>query len=142
MEYLSKISKEPITLRMCSPGGSVDHGLVLYDYIKASKVPIHVIVSGMAASMAAILLGAGKKGKRYATKNSRIMIHQPSSGFLGKAIDIEIHAKEVSRLRHLLNSLLSEDTGQPLKKVSKDTESDYWMTAEEAKKYGLVDKVI
>jgi ATP-dependent Clp protease protease subunit len=142
MDYLARLNKKPITLRLCSPGGSVDYGLVLYDYIKSSKVPIYTICSGMAASMAAILLGSGKKGKRFATKNSRIMIHQPSSGFIGKAIDIEIHAKETARIRSLLNNIIANDTGQKLSKVSKDTELDFWMTAEQALKYGLIDKII
>ena len=142
LDYLTKLSEKPITLRICSPGGSVDYGLVLYDFIKSSKAPVHTVCSGMAASMAAILLGAGKKGHRTVTKNSRIMIHQPTSGFIGKASDIEVHAKETARIRSLLNQLLSNDTKQPLKKVTKDTELDYWMTADEAKAYGLVDKVI
>lgn len=142
LEYLTNIANKPVTLKICSPGGSVDAGLALYDYIKSSKVPIHTVCFGMAASMGAILLGAGKKGKRFATKNSRIMIHQPSSGYIGKALDIEVHAKETARIRGLLNQLLSEDTGQPLKKVTKDTELDYWMTAKEALQYGLIDKII
>lgn len=142
LEYLQKQNNKPITLQICSPGGSVDHGLVLYDFIKASKVPIYTVCTGMAASMGAILLAAGKKGHRAVTKNARIMIHQPSSGYIGRASDIEIHAKETARIRSLLNKLISEDTGQPLKKVSKDTELDLWMTAEEAVEYGIVDRVI
>jgi ATP-dependent Clp protease protease subunit len=142
LDYLANISKKPIILRICSPGGSVDYGLVLYDYIKMSKVPIHTLCSGMAASMAAILLGSGKKGKRMATKSSRIMIHQPSSGYIGKASDIEIHANETKRIRNLLNTIISKDTGQPLKKVEKDTELDLWMTAENALQYGIIDKIV
>jgi ATP-dependent Clp protease protease subunit len=142
LEYLSSISNKPITIKLCSPGGSVDHGLALYDYIKSCKVPIYTHCSGYAASMAAVLLGGGKKGKRTATKNSRIMIHQPSSGYIGKASDIEVHAKETYRIRNLLNSIISEDTKQPIKKVAKDTEMDYWLTAEEALKYGIIDKIV
>ena len=143
MRYLSELdSKKPIYLNICSPGGSVDAGLVLYDYIKSSKTPTYTICSGMAASMAAILLMAGKQGKRAATKHSRIMIHQPSGGFIGKASDIEIRAKEMTRVRSVLNNIIVADTGQPLKKVSKDTEADLWMTAEEAVKYGIVDKIL
>lgn len=142
LEYLTAISNKPITLRFCSPGGSVDHGMVLYDFIKSSKIQINTHCYGMAASMAAILLGAGKKGHRSASKNARIMIHQPSSGYIGKASDIEIHAKETARIRKLLNTLISNDTKQPYNKVAKDTELDLWMTAEEAKKYGIIDKII
>lgn len=142
LNYLIGRSKAPITLQICSPGGSVDHGMVLYDFIKASKVHIHTRCSGMAASMGAILLASGKKGQRTASKNSRIMIHQPSSGYIGKASDIEIHANETKRIRKLLNQIIANDTGKPLARVSKDTELDYWMTAEEAKEYGLIDKII
>lgn len=142
LDYLTNLNKKPVRIRICSPGGSVDAGLMLYDYIKSSKVPIYTSCSGMAASMGAVLLGAGKKGYRTATKNTRIMIHQPTSGYIGKATDIEIHAKETARIRKLLNTLLSQDTGQPFNKVAKDTELDYWMTAEEAKKYGLIDKIV
>jgi len=92
--------------------------------------------------MAAILLGSGKKGKRTAQKNSRIMIHQPSSGFIGKATDIEIHAKETARIKALLAKIVSSDTGQPLKRIQKDMELDYWMTADEALKYGIIDGVL
>lgn len=142
LEYLSRLNKKPITLRICSPGGSVDHGLVIYDFIKSSKVPIYTLCSGMAASMAAVLLGGGFYGKRAATKHSRIMIHQPSSGFIGRASDIEIHAKETARVRKLLNTLIAKDTGNSFNKVSKDTELDYWMDAEEALKYGIIDKIV
>lgn len=140
LEYLSSINKKPITLQICSPGGSVDAGIVLYDYIKSSKVPIYTHCKGMAASMAAILLGAGKK--RTIDKNARVMIHQPSSGCIGKALDIETYAKEVTRIRELLNRLLSEDTGQKLSKVTKDTALDLWLDANEAVKYGIVDKIV
>lgn len=142
LEYLSSFSKLPITIRISSPGGSVDHGLVLYDYIKSSKVPIYTKCSGLAASMAAVLLASGKRGHRTATKHARIMIHQPSSGYIGKALDIENHAKETSRIRKLLNTILSQDTKQPYNKIAKDTELDFWMTAEEAKAYGIIDKII
>jgi ATP-dependent Clp protease protease subunit len=142
LTYLSELGKAPITLEICSPGGSVDYGLVLYDFIKSSKVPIYTHCTGMAASMGAVLLAAGKKGYRSASKNSRIMIHQPSSGYIGKASDIEIHANETKRIRKLLNQIIANDTGKPLARVSKDTELDYWMTAEEAKEYGLIDRIV
>lgn len=142
MRYLFALNTKPVTLVIQSYGGSVDAGLALYDFIKASKVQIHTEVQGVAASMAAVLLAAGHKGKRVARKNSRIMIHQPSSGFIGKSTDIEDHAKETTRVRNLLNKLLSNDTGQKLDKVSKDTLRDHWMTAEEALKYGIVDKIV
>lgn len=142
LEYLNGLNSKPIILKICSPGGSVDQGIVLYDYMKSSKSPIYTHCAGMAASMAAILLAAGKQGHRTVTTNSRVMIHQPSAGFQGKATDIEIHAKETARIKALLSRLISEDTKQPLKKVTKDMELDYWMTAEEALKYGIVDKIL
>lgn len=142
INYLVNQNSKPITLRINSPGGSVDSGLALYDAVKRSKVKIHTQCDGMAASMAAILLGSGMKGYRKAQKNSRIMIHQPSSGFIGKASDIEVHAKETARIKALLSKIISDDTKQPLKRVMKDLELDYWMTAEEALKYGIIDEVL
>lgn len=140
LEYLNLKSSKPIQLNICSPGGSVDAGLGLYDYIKSSRSKINTHCTGLAASMGAILLAGG--AKRTATRNARIMIHQPSSGFIGKATDIENHANEISRVRKLLSTLISADTGQPFNKVNKDMNEDLWMTAEEALKYGLIDKIV
>ncbi len=142
MVYLNTLNSKPITLNICSPGGSVDHGLALYDFIKTSKAPVHTHCSGLAASMGAILLAAGKKGKRTASKNSRIMIHQPSGGYIGKASDIEVHANETSRIKKLLSQLVADDTGKSIHKVIKDMNQDLWMTAAEAKSYGLIDKIV
>lgn len=135
-------AKKPILLTICSPGGSVDYGLSIYDYIKNSKTPIYTQCTGFAASMGAVLLAAGKKGHRSATKNSRIMIHQPSGGYIGKASDIGVHAKEIARINDLLGSLLASDTSQSSEKVIQDMQKDYWMTPEEAFKYGLIDEII
>lgn len=140
LDYLARISTKPITLNICSPGGSVDSGIALYDFIKSSKVKINTHCSGLAASMGAILLAAGHK--RTITKNSRVMIHQPSGGYIGKSSDIATHAKEIVRVRELLTTLLANDSGQAFKKVYKDIEADTWLSADEAKEYGLVDKVI
>lgn len=140
--YLNNKNTKPITINLSSPGGLVDAGIGLYDFIKATKTPIHIHCAGLAASMGAILLASGTKGYRTASKNSRIMIHQPSGGFIGKATDIENHAQETARIRKLLAQLLANDTKQPLAKVLKDIEKDLWMTADEAKKYGLIDKVV
>lgn len=142
IEYLNTLNSKPITLRICSPGGSVDHGLALYDLMKSSKAPIHTICFGFAASMGAILLAAGKKGHRAATKNSRIMIHQPSSGFNGKASEMANYTDELKRIHRLLSVLISQDTGKPFNKVLKDMNEDYWMSAEQAREYGLIDKVV
>lgn len=142
MDYLNTISNKPITLNIHSYGGAVDAGLALYDTMKASKSPIITICKGIAASMGAVLLGAGKKGQRFATKNSRIMIHQPSGGFVGKSHDMETHAKEIGRMRELLNALISKDTGQDIEKIAHDTLRDYFMTAEEAKEYGIIDRIL
>lgn len=142
LTYLNGLNDKPIQINLCSEGGSVDSGLALYDLIKSSKAPIHIHCSGLAASMGAILLAAGKKGKRTASSNSRIMIHQPSSGYIGRASDIEVHATETNRIKKLLSQLISQDTGQPFNKVSKDMNQDFWMTAQDALKYGIIDKVI
>lgn len=142
LQYLQALNNKPIKLYINSPGGSVDSGLALYDAIKNSKSPIHTVCNGLAASMGAVLLGAGKKGHRYANKHARIMIHQPSGGFIGKSSDMENYASEIVRMRKLINELLAKDTGQTVKKVSIDTEKDFFMTADEALKYGLIDKII
>ena len=125
-----------------SPGGSVTAGLAIYDTMQYIKPDVATICLGSAASMGALLLSSGAKGKRYALPYSRIMVHQPWGGAQGQATDVEIHAREILRLRELLNEILAGNTGQPLAKIQQDTERDYFMTADEAKDYGLVDQVI
>lgn len=125
-----------------SPGGVVTAGLAIYDTMNYIKPDVVTICMGQAASMGAFLLSAGAKGKRYSLPNARIMIHQPLGGFQGQATDIEIHAKEILRLKRMLNEYLAKHTGQPIEKIEADTERDYFMSAEEAKEYGLIDKVI
>jgi ATP-dependent Clp protease protease subunit len=125
-----------------SPGGSVSAGLAIYDTMQFIKPAVSTLCIGQAASMGAFLLAAGAKGKRYCLPNSRVMIHQPMGGFQGQASDIEIHAKEILYLRQRLNDMLAKHTGQPLKTIEKDTDRDYFMGAEEAVKYGLIDKML
>jgi len=125
-----------------TPGGSVSSGLAIYDTMKYIKAPISTFCMGQAASMGALLLAAGNKGKRYALPHSRILIHQPLGGFQGQATDIDIQAREILRLKDELNNILSEMTGQPLNKIRSDTERDYYMTSEKAKSYGLIDEII
>lgn len=125
-----------------SPGGSVTAGMGIYDTMQFIKPDVSTLCIGQAASMGAFLLAAGAKGKRYALPNSRVMIHQPMGGFQGQASDIEIHAKEILHLRSRLNSLLSQHTGQPLEVIERDTDRDFFMAAEAAVEYGLVDKVL
>ena len=125
-----------------SPGGVVTAGMAIYDTMQYVKPDIQTICVGQAASMGAFLLSAGAKGKRKALANSRIMIHQPSGGAKGQSTDIQIQAKEIQRLKDILNQAMAEHTGQPLKRVQKDVERDYFMSAQEAAEYGLVDEVI
>ena len=131
-----------IHLYINSPGGSVTAGMAIYDTMQYIKPDVSTICMGMAASMGAFLLNAGAKGKRYALPNSTIMIHQPLGGAKGQATDIEIHARWILEIKDKLNRILSERTGQPLDKVKADTERDNFMSAMEAKEYGLVDEVI
>ncbi|RMG14229.1 MAG: ATP-dependent Clp endopeptidase proteolytic subunit ClpP [Deltaproteobacteria bacterium] len=131
-----------INLYINSPGGSVTAGLAIYDTMQYVKAPVATICVGQAASMGAVLLAAGAPGKRYALPHSRIMIHQPWGGFQGQASDIEIHAREMLRLKETLNEILAKHTGQPLERVAKDTDRDYFMGAGEAKEYGLIDHVV
>jgi ATP-dependent Clp protease protease subunit len=131
-----------INMYVNSPGGSVTAGMAIYDTMQYIKPDIVTICMGQATSMAALLLAAGAEGKRYALPHSRIMIHQPLGGTQGQATDIDIHAKEILKMRDSLNHILFKHTGQPIEKVKKDTERDYFMTSEEAKEYGIVDKVI
>ena len=131
-----------ISFYINSPGGSVSAGLAIYDTMQYIKCDVSTICIGMAASMGAFLLAAGAKGKRYALPNSEIMIHQPLGGAQGQASDILIHARHIEKTRNTLNRILSERTGQSLETIERDTERDNFMSAEEAMKYGLIDKVI
>ncbi|RKZ22168.1 ATP-dependent Clp endopeptidase proteolytic subunit ClpP [bacterium] len=125
-----------------SPGGVISAGLAIYDTMQYIKPDVSTICMGMAASMAAVLLAAGTKGKRYALPHSRILLHQPMGGVQGQAVDIQIHAKEIMKIRDEINKILAHHTGQPLEKIEKDTDRDFWMSAEDAKEYGIVDEVI
>lgn len=125
-----------------SPGGSITAGMAIYDTMEYIKPDVSTICIGMAASMGAFLLSSGQNGKRFALPNSEIMIHQPLGGFKGQATDIDIHAKRILKIKDTLNEILSENTNQPIDKIKKDVERDYFMSAEEAKNYGLVDNVI
>ena len=131
-----------INLYINSPGGSVTAGLAIYDTMQYVKPPVSTICMGQAASMGALLLAAGAKGRRLSLPHSRIMIHQPSGGFGGQASDIELHAKEILRLKAKLNEILVKHTNQPLDRIEKDTDRDYFMGAGEAKEYGLIDEVV
>jgi ATP-dependent Clp protease protease subunit len=131
-----------ISLYINSPGGSVSAGLSIFDTMQFIKPDVSTMCLGMAASMGAFLMAAGAKGKRFALPNSRVMIHQPSGGAQGQASDIEIQAREILKLRESLNAILAERTGQPLEKIRLDSERDFFMSADEAKEYGLIDQVI
>lgn len=137
----SEDPKKDIYLYINSPGGSVYAGLAIYDTMQLIKPEVSTICVGMAMSMGAFLLAAGAKGKRSALPNSRVMIHQPSSGFQGTAADIEISARETLRIREHLDELLAQNTGQSIEQINKDTERDYYLSAKEAKDYGIVDNV-
>ena len=134
--------EKDINLYINSPGGSVTAGLGIYDTMQYVKPAITTICLGQAASMGALLLTAGTKGKRFALPNARVMIHQPMGGFQGQATEIDIHAREILKIRERLNDILSKHTGQPLDKIALYTERDYFMSGEEAKRYGLIDEVI
>ena len=125
-----------------SPGGSVSAGMAIYDTMQYIKSPISTVCMGQSASMAAILLAAVEKKKRFALPHSRILIHQPLGGFQGQATDIDIQAREILRLKDELNQILADLTGQPLAKITNDTERDYFMTSQQAKEYGLIDEII
>jgi ATP-dependent Clp protease protease subunit len=135
-------ASKDINLYINSPGGVVTAGLAIYDTIQYIKPDVSTICVGQAASMGAFLLASGAAGKRFALPNARIMIHQPLGGIQGQATEIEIHAREILKLKAHLNDILSKHTGQPVHKVAQDTERDYFLSAEEAKTYGLVDSVI
>ncbi len=138
----SEDPKKDIKLYINSPGGSVSAGLAIYDTMQYIKPEVMTICVGMAASMASVLLTAGTKGKRYALPNSKVMIHQVMGGARGQASDIKIQAEEILRVKKSLNQILSKHSGQSVDKVEKDSDRDNYMTAEEAKKYGLIDKII
>ena len=131
-----------ISFYINSPGGSVTAGMAIYDTMQFIKPDVSTLCTGMAASMGAFLLAAGAKGKRFTLPNSRVMIHQPSGGAQGQASDIEIHARDILKTRDQLNRILADRTGQTIEKIERDTERDYFMFADEAKEYGVVDQVI
>jgi ATP-dependent Clp protease protease subunit len=134
--------EKDIMLYINSPGGMVSAGLAIYDTMQYIKPDVCTICVGQAASMAAVLLAAGAKGKRYALPHSRIMIHQPMGAFQGQATEVEIQAKEILRLRDILNEILAKHTGQDKKRIAKDTERDFYMSSEEAQKYGIIDHIL
>ena len=134
--------KKDITMYINSPGGSVYAGLAVFDTMQYLKPDVSTIVVGLAASMAAFLLAGGEKGKRFSLPNSRILIHQPMGGTQGQASDIKIQAEEILKIRDEVNKILAKNTGQPIDKISADTDRDFYMRAEEALKYGIIDRVI
>lgn len=138
----SEDPEKDIHLYINSPGGVVTAGMAIYDTMQYIKAPVSTICVGQAASMGAVLLAAGEKGKRFALPNARIMIHQPLGGFQGQASDISIHAQEILRMRDDLNAILAHHTGQDIKTISTDTERDFFMGAKSAQSYGLVDKIV
>ncbi len=143
MLYLeSEDPDKEIFFYLNSPGGHVSSGLAIYDTMQYIKPPVSTVCMGQAASMGALLLAAGQKGKRYALPHSRILIHQPLGGFQGQATDIDIQAREILRLKEELNQILADLTGQPMEKIATDTERDYYMTGEQAKQYGIIDEII
>jgi len=138
----SEDPKKDISIYINSPGGSVTSGMAIYDTMQFCKPDVSTLCIGQAASMGAILLAGGAKDKRFALPNSRVMIHQPLGGFQGQSTDIQIHAKEIQKVRENLNSILSKHTGNDINKISKDTDRDNFMNAKEAQEYGIVDNVL
>ena len=138
----SENPEKDISLYINSPGGSVSAGMAIYDTMNFIKPDVSTLCNGMAASMGAFLLAAGAKGKRFSLPSSKVMIHQPLGGARGQATEIEIAAREIIKTREQLNRILAENTGQPLERIERDTERDYYLSAAEAKEYGLVDQVI
>lgn len=138
----SEDPKKDIYLYIDSVGGTVSSGLAIYDTIQYINPDVSTICMGMGASIAAVLLSAGTKGKRFALPHARILIHQPMGGVSGQAVDIAIHAQEIVKIRKQLNEILSKHTGQPIEKIEKDTDRNFWMSPEEAKEYGIIDEVI
>ena len=138
----SQDPERDINMYINSPGGVVSAGMAIYDTMQFVKPDVNTYCVGMAASMAAVLLTAGTKGKRFALPHSRVMLHQPLGGFRGQASDIDIHAREILKIKAELNQILARHTGQPLDRIENDTDRDYFLTAEEAKAYGLIDSII
>ena len=138
----SQDPKKDIKLYINTPGGSVTAGLAIYDTMQYIKCPISTVCIGLAGSMGAVLLAAGSKGKRFTLPNSEILLHQVAGGVRGQAVEIEITAKQIMKIKNKLNQILSQHTGQSLKKIEKDTDRDFYLSAEDAKKYGIVDEVI
>lgn len=138
----SEDSKKDIQMYINSPGGEVYSGMAIYDTMKYVKSPVSTICVGLAASMAAFLLAGGEKDKRFSLPNSRILIHQPMGGAKGQAADIKIQAEEILKIREEMNKILAKNTGRPLSTIEKDTDRDFYMRATEAKKYGIIDKII
>ncbi|CAL4323301.1 ATP-dependent Clp protease proteolytic subunit [Buchnera aphidicola (Chaitophorus sp. 3695)] len=138
----SENSKQDIFLYINSPGGIVSSGLSIYDTIKFIKPDVNTVCLGQASSMAALILSSGKKGKRFSLPNSRIMIHQPLGGFQGQASDIQIHAKEIDKVKKNINKILSHNTNKNIKEIEKDTERDYFLSAKKALKYGIIDSIL
>ena len=142
LHLASQDAKKDIQFYINSPGGSVTSGLAIYDTMQYVKCPISTVCVGMAASMGAVLLAAGQKGKRYVLPNSQIMLHQPAGGVVGQATEIEITANQIIKIKDRLNKILSRHTGQDVDRIQKDTDRDFYLDAQEAKEYGIVDKVI
>jgi ATP-dependent Clp protease, protease subunit len=143
IQYLAhKDPKADIKMMINSPGGSISAGMALYDMMQNVSCPVQTVCMGMAASFGAVLLAAGAKGKRFVAPNARVLIHQVVGGVEGQQKDVEIQARDMMRIKDQINAILAKHTGQPIAKIEKDTDRDYFMTAEEAKKYGLVDKII
>lgn len=140
--YLDSESHDDISIYINSPGGSITSGMAIYDTMNFIKSKVSTICIGMAASMAAFLLSSGEKGKRMALPNAEVMIHQPLGGAQGQATEIKIAAERILKLKEKLNTILSKNTGKPLENINKDTERDYFLSAKEAKNYGLIDKII
>ena len=140
--YLDSVNHHEISLYINSPGGSITSGMAIFDTINYIQSDVSTICIGMAASMAAFLLSCGKKGKRYALPNSEIMIHQPLGGIQGQATEIKIAAERILKLKNKLNTILSQNTGQDIKKIEEDTERDHFLDANEALSYGIIDKII
>ena len=140
--YLDSMSNEDISIYINSPGGSISSGMAIYDTMNYIKSDVRTIVVGMAASMAAFLLSCGTKGKRYALKNSEVMIHQPLGGVEGQATEIKIACERILKLKKKINGILATNTGTPIEQINNDTERDTYMDAYEAKKYGLIDEII
>ena len=140
--YLDSINHDDISIYINSPGGSITSGMAIYDTMNYIKSDVSTICVGMSASMAAFLLSSGKKGKRFCLPNSEVMIHQPLGGVQGQATEIKIAAERILKLKKKLNLIISENTGQDIKKIEQDTERDYFLSADEALEYGLIDKVL